>query len=152
MARMHSRRRGKSQSKKPDLATVPEWVTYTPQDVEEIIVKLAKDGNNPSTIGLILRDRYGIPDVRPLLGMKMTKVLEKNGAPLKLPEDIQSLINKSVALGTHVEKHKKDNHNRRGLFLIESKIRRLTKYYIRTGKLPKDWRYNAESARLLVSK
>jgi len=127
-------------------------VTYTPQDVEEIIVKLAKDGNNPSTIGIILRDRYGIPDVRPLLGMKMTAVLEKNGAPLKLPEDIQSLINKSVALSAHLEKHKKDNHNRRGLFLIESKIRRLTKYYIRSGKLPKDWRYDPQTARLLVSK
>jgi small subunit ribosomal protein S15 len=152
MARMHTRRRGKSRSKKPDRATVPEWVTYSPAEVEEIIVKLAKDGNNPSTIGRILRDRYGIPDVRPILGMKMTQVLVKNGTPLKLPEDIQCLINKSVALSTHVEKHKKDNHNKRGLFLIQSKIRRLTKYYIRSGKLPKDWRYDPQTARLLVSK
>ncbi|MFH1055260.1 MAG: 30S ribosomal protein S15 [Candidatus Altiarchaeota archaeon] len=152
MARMHSRRKGKSRSVKPDRDGTPEWVSYTPQEIEEIIVKLAKDGNNPSKIGLILRDQYGVPDVQSILGMKVTAVLEKNNLGLKLPEDMQNLINKSVALMVHFEKHKKDRHNQRGLHLIESKIRRLTKYYIRSGKLPKDWRYDPAKARLLVSK
>jgi small subunit ribosomal protein S15 len=149
---MHSRKGGKSKSKKPEREGVPEWVSYTPQDVEELIVKLSKEGQPPSKIGLLLRDQYGIPDVRPIMGMKLTQVLQKNGMGLKLPEDIQSLINKSVALRVHTDKHKKDNHNRRSLNLMESKIRRLVKYYIRSGKLPADWRYDAEKARLLVSK
>lgn len=152
MARMHSRKGGKSKSKKPDRQGVPEWVTYGPQDVEELIVKLTKEGNNPSRVGTILRDQYGIPDVRPIMGMKMQHVLAKNNLALKLPEDLQNLINKSVALRVHTDKHRKDNHNRRALNLMESKIRRLVKYYIGSGKLPDDWRYDSEKARLLVSK
>ena len=149
---MHSRRGGKSKSKKPDREGTPEWVTYGKQEVEELILKLSKEGNAPSKIGLLLRDQYGIPDVRPIMGMKLTQVLEKNEVRPKLPEDLQSLINKSVALMTHLEKHTRDNHNKRGLHLMESKIRRLTKYYIRSGKLPEDWRYDSEKARLLASK
>jgi small subunit ribosomal protein S15 len=149
---MHSRRKGKSKSVKPNREESPEWVTLSKQEIEEIIVKLAREGNTPSKIGLILRDQYGVPDVRPIMGMKLTHVLEKNSMGLKLPEDLQSLINKSVALSTHIGRHKKDNHNKRALLLMESKIRRLTKYYIRSGKLPEDWRYDPEQARLLVSK
>jgi len=149
---MHSRRKGKSKSVKPDREGVPEWVPYNKQEVEELILKLAKEGNNPSRIGLLLRDQYGVPDVRPIMGMKLTAVLEKNEMGLKLPEDLQNLINKSVALSSHINRHKKDNHNKRSLFLMESKIRRLTKYYVRSGKLPNGWRYDPEQARLLVSK
>jgi small subunit ribosomal protein S15 len=152
MARMHSRKGGKSKSVKPDREGVPEWVPYSKQEVEEIILKLFKEGNNPSRIGLLLRDQYGVPDVRPIMGMKLTHVLEKNNVGLKLPEDLQNIINKSVALRSHLDKHKKDTHNRRSMNLMESKIRRLSKYYIRSGKLPKDWRYDPEQARLLVSK
>jgi len=149
---MHTRRKGKSKSAKPDREGIPEWVTYNKAEVEELIVKLSKDGHIPSRIGLLLRDLYGIPDVRPIMGMKITQVLEKNKIVPKLPEDLQSLINSAVKLMAHLEKHKKDNHNRRGLFLMESKIRRLTKYYIRHGKLPADWRYDSDKARLLASK
>jgi small subunit ribosomal protein S15 len=149
---MHTRRKGKSKSKKPDRDGVPEWVTYSKQDVEELIVKMSKEGHPPSKIGLMLRDNYGIPDVRPIMGMKLTQVLKKNKIEPSLPEDLQSLINKAVGLMAHTEKHKKDNHNRRGLNLMESKIRRLTKYYVRSGRLPEDWRYDSEKAKLLASK
>lgn len=149
---MHARKKGSSKSKRPKQDSVPEWVGYSKEEVAELIVKLSKDGNSPSKIGLILRDQYGIPDVRPIIGKKITKVLEENNMGLSLPEDLQSLINKSVALRVHIEKHSHDRHNKRGLHLIESKIRRLTKYYRRSGKLPADWRYDPEKARLLVSK
>jgi small subunit ribosomal protein S15 len=149
---MHTRRKGKSKSKKPDRQGTPEWVTYSKPEVEELIVKLSKDGHTPSKIGLMLRDLYGIPDIRPIMGMKVTQVLEKNSIQPKLPEDLQNIINSAVSLMTHLEKHTKDNHNKRGLFLMESKIRRLSKYYIRSGKLPKDWRYSSEKAKLLASK
>lgn len=149
---MHSRKKGKSKSVKPDRSSVPEWVPYGAAELEELIVKLAKDGNTPSRIGLILRDQHGVPDVRPIVGVKLTQVLARNKLGLKIPEDMQSLINRAVALMDHVGSHKRDNHNKRALHLIESKIRRLTKYYTRSGKLPADWRYDKETARLLVSK
>jgi small subunit ribosomal protein S15 len=149
---MHSRRKGRSKSKKPSREGSPDWVSLSKAEVEELIIKLAKDGNNPSKIGLILRDQYGVPDVRPIIGCKITKVLEDNKMGLKLPEDLQSLINKAVALNNHLDKNSRDKHNRRGLMLIESKIRRLSKYYIREGKLEKGWRYDPEKARLIATK
>jgi ribosomal protein S15P/S13E len=33
---------------------------------------------------------------------------------------------------------------------MESKIRRLSKYYVRTGKLPDTWKYTLEDAKLMV--
>ena len=152
MARMHTRRKGRSKSKKPDREDVPDWVSYGKQELEELIVKLAKEGHSPSKIGLLLRDQYGVPDVKQIMEAKLNHVLEKNNMSPKLPEDLQSMINKAVALMVHLDRHSRDRHNRRGLNLIESKIRRLGKYYIREGKLPSDWRYNPEKARLLSTK
>jgi len=149
---MHARKKGKSGSTKPVREESPDWVSYSKDEVEELIIKLSKDGNAPSKIGLVLRDQYGIPDVRAIMGKKVTKVLESNNMGLKLPEDLQNLINKAVALNTHLDKHSRDRHNKRSQILIESKIRRLAKYYKRGGKLPKDWRYDPQKARLLVSK
>ncbi|MBU0762298.1 MAG: 30S ribosomal protein S15, partial [Candidatus Altiarchaeota archaeon] len=122
------------------------------EEIEELVLKLAKEGNAPAKIGLVLRDQYGIPDVKALTGTKITKILSAKDMGLSVPEDLQSLINKAVLLDNHLQKHINDRHNKRALMLVESKIRRLTKYYIGSGKLPKDWRYDMEKARLLVSK
>ena len=35
---------------------------------------------------------------------------------------------------------------------IESKIWRLTKYYIRKGSLPQGWRYDAKQAKLIIKR
>ena len=49
-----------------------------------------------------------------------------------------------------MEKNKKDYVAKRGLQLTESKIKRLTKYYKRVGKLPENWKYDREKVKLLV--
>jgi small subunit ribosomal protein S15 len=63
MARVYSRKKGRSGSKKPMQKTAP-WVKLKPDEVEEIIVKLAKKGQSSSQIGLTLRDQYGVPSIR----------------------------------------------------------------------------------------
>lgn len=70
MARMHARKRGRSGSKRPVRKEVPEWVQYTPEQVEQLVVELAKKGYQSAQIGLILRDTYGIPDVKLITGKK----------------------------------------------------------------------------------
>ncbi|HDI10435.1 MAG TPA: 30S ribosomal protein S15, partial [Euryarchaeota archaeon] len=60
------------------------------------------------------------------------------------------LIKRAVNLREHLDKHPKDLHSRRGLILIESKIRRLVKYYVNKGVLPEGWKYDPEQAKLLV--
>ncbi|ENN95616.1 30S ribosomal protein S15P [Methanocaldococcus villosus KIN24-T80] len=150
MARMHARKRGKSGSKRPPRKEVPEWVKYTPEEVENLVVELAKKGYQSAQIGLILRDSYGIPDVKLITGKKISRIMKEHGLYPKVPEDLLNLMRRAVNLRKHLEQHPKDLHSKRGLQLIESKIKRLVKYYKRKGVLPQDWRYTPETARLLV--
>jgi len=141
MARMHARRRGKSGSKHPVEKSHPEW-SLKPEEIEEKIIKLAEEGKPPAMIGLILRDVYGVPDVKAALGKKLTKVLAEHGMAPKIPEDLSNLLDKRNNLIKHLNKHPKDLHNRRRLQLIEAKIKRLVKYYKREEKLPEKWSYS----------
>lgn len=141
MARMHARRRGKSGSKHPVERQHPEW-SLKPEEIEELIIKMAEEGKQPATIGLILRDSYGVPDVKAALGKKITKVLEEHDLLPEIPEDLSNLLDKRANLMKHLAENKRDLHNRRRLQLIEAKIRRLVKYYKREGRLPEKWRYS----------
>ena len=132
------------------MANKPEWVEYSTEEIEELILKLTKEGNSTSKIGIILRDQYGIPDVKLITGQKITKILEKHDQGLEYPEDLMNLIRRAVNIRDHLGENPKDLHTRRGLRIIESKIRRLVKYYTREGVLPEGWRYDPRSAALLV--
>ena len=60
------------------------------------------------------------------------------------------LIRRVVNIIDHLKENPKDLHGKRGLTIIESKIRRLGKYYLREGQLPEGWRYDPTEAALLV--
>nr|MDO8116184.1 30S ribosomal protein S15 [Candidatus Sigynarchaeota archaeon] len=90
MARMHARRRGQSGSTRPAIKSVPEWVTFSPREVEELVISLGREGYAPAMIGLILRDSYGIPLVKTITGKKVTKILEENGLKTELPDDLRN--------------------------------------------------------------
>lgn len=150
MARMHSRRRGKHGSKKPLASAVKSHVKLKSQEIEKIVLKLEKEGMMPSKIGLTLRDKYGIPSVPEMTGKTVTEILVENKQNPEIPEDIFNLMKKAAKVRKHLEVAKKDNLSRRGLLLVESKISRLSKYYIRTGKLPGTWKYSPEKAKLLI--
>lgn len=150
MARMYSRKKGKSGSKRPSV--VGGFVGYSKDEIERLVVKLSQDGLSTAQIGLVLRDQYGIPLVRAATGRSVTKILEENKIIQQIPEDLFNLIKKAVSLHAHLEKNKRDFHSKRGLALLESKIRRLVKYYVKTKKLPQDWKYKPESAKLIVQR
>ena len=150
MARMHARRRGKSGSKRKYRENHPEWSTLNPKEVENKVIELAKEGYQPSVIGMILRDQYAVPSVKVATGNSITEILEKHGLKPEIPEDLRSLIIKAIRVKKHLDEHKKDMSNKRSLQLIESKIRRLVKYYKRTNKLPEGWKYSLGEAKLLV--
>jgi small subunit ribosomal protein S15 len=151
MGRMYSGKHGKSGSKKPSKITKKIWIRYTDKEVESIIVKLAKSGKTPSQIGLVLRDSYGVPDVRALGIKTITDVVKENHLLTKLPEDLTALIKKDIELMKHLEQNKKDFSAKRGMILTESKIGRLVKYYQSKKVLPKEWKYTREKAKLLIS-
>ena len=146
MARMHSRAKGISGSKKPLKKTLTTWVRYKPKEVELLIGKMAKDGKTSSEIGLVLRDTYGIPDVKTLTGKNITKILAEKKLTAEVPEDLRALIKKAAMIRKHMEDNKQDKPALRGLQLTESKINRLVKYYKGTGRLPIKWKYDPRKA------
>ena len=148
MARIHSHRHGKSHQTRPSTKTAPAWVTTTPDDARAAIVKLAKEGTTPSLIGQILRDDYGVPLVKPLLGKSVGEVVAEGKASMKIPEDLQDLIDRALRVQKHLEEHKSDKKNVHSLELIEAKIYRLSKYYKEKGILSDDFKYTAVVAQL----
>lgn len=152
MARMYSHKRGKSGSKKPAIKRKPGWIKMDKNKIEALVVDLARKRYNQAMIGTILRDQYGIPDVKTATGKRIGQILKEAGEASELPDDMMNLLKKAVNLREHLEKNKADKHSRRGLQNLESKIRRLGKYYIRKGKLPKDWKYDPTRAKLIIQK
>lgn len=148
MAKRYSRAHGQSGSKKPETTEVPSWMNYKPKEAEMIVVKLAKEGNSSSKIGMILRDSYGIPDIKILTGKTLSKILEEKNQVPDIPEDLMAVIRKSINLSKHLEENHKDFTAKRGLQLTDSRVKRLVEYYKKTNKLPKDFKFDRESIKL----
>ena len=143
---MPKKEKGRSHSTRPVTKRPPSWCKYTPDEVIALVVKLAREGNPPSKIGVILRDQYGIPLVKPIVGKGIVEILKENGLAPKIPEDLENLLRKAARIAAHLEKNRKDKHNKRALQLVESKIHRLSEYYKEKGVLPPNWKYKAAIA------
>ena len=149
MARMHSRKKGKSGSSKPKSA-VPSWVSYTSEEVEKLVVKYSKEGKSMSEIGMILRDKYGVPNAKTITNKSLGKIVSENGLSKEIPEDLLNLIRKLVMIQSHLEKNKKDQTAKRGFILTDSKIRRLGNYYKKTKVLSADWKLNRDRLKMYL--
>lgn len=150
MARMHARRRGKSGSQRPLITENPVWVPLNKDEIEERIVAMGKDGIPAARIGLLLRDQYAVPDVKLATGKTVLDILMENDLQPTIPDDLIALMRKAINLQTHLMENKKDLANKRNLQMVESKIRRIVKYYKREGTLPADWKYSISNAELLI--
>ena len=143
---MGKREKGSSRSIRPVSKRPPEWCKYTPEEVEAIVAKLAKEGHAPSAIGVILRDQHGIPLVKPIVGQTITHILRDVELAPSIPEDLETLLKKAARLHVHIGKNRRDQHNKRALQIIEARIYKLSRYYKREGSLPPDWKYKANIA------
>jgi len=123
MGRMHTHRHGKSHSIRPAVLRAPSWITQSPAEIEELVVKYSKDGLTPSQIGIKLRDQHSIPLIKSITKKSMDQILEENDL-------------------------KADNRNVRSLELIEAKVHRLSVYYKRIGRIDKTWKYKSVVAQL----
>ncbi len=148
MTRQYSHKKGKSHSTRPVYKLSPQWVTYTPEEVASLIIKMATDEIVPSRIGIKLRDEYGIPLQKQITGKTITEILKENNIIPKTPPDLENLIRKAMKLQEHLKTHKKDGKNVRSMELAEARIHRLSKYYKEKGLLDKSWRYKTIIAQL----
>ena len=152
MARMHARKKGKSSSRRPFLTENPKWVPLGAAEIEDLVSKLAADGNGAAKIGLLLRDQHGVPNVKLATGKTVSQILKEKGQAPKLPEDLGSLLKKVISLDAYLKHNPRDLHNKRNLHLLEAKIRRLERYYKRTGAIPESWKYTLDRAELELSR
>ena len=145
-----SKTKGSSHSIRPMESGAPKWVKASSEEVESTIIDLAKKGVPQSQIGVMLRDQYGVPLTKQVTGKKLGKVLSDRKAAPELPEDVLNLIKHARSIRAHLEEHPKDMSSKHGLQMLESKIIRLAKYYIASGRLPRGWKYSPEKASILV--
>jgi small subunit ribosomal protein S15 len=148
MAKMHSKKRGTSGSKKPLHKTKPTWLRMKDKELEMLIVKLSKEGKSTSQIGLELRDSYGIPDVKSIAGKRIGEILADKGHTPKLPEDLLALMRNAANVRRHLESNDQDMPALRGMQLTDAKIKRLIKYYKGIGRLPIDFKYDPTQLKL----
>lgn len=149
MARLHSRKRGKSSSKRPRSNTAKAWVRLSKEEITELVTRLAKEGKTEAQIGLELRDRHAVPSVRAVVGKSMTQMLREAKMAREYPSDLLDLVRRAMRLRKHLAENRRDRANKIKLAHVESKIKRLVRYY-RGKKLPADWKYDPEQAALLV--
>lgn len=142
MARMHSRKKGKSGSRAQFQRSFHPWVEMSNDEIKETIVKLKNEGTPKSLIGIKLRDQYGIPSTKYMFGQKLGVFLEEQGLTDEMPEDLNNLIVKYKKIKRHNELNRNDTTNSRNGALIMAKIIRLVRYYKKKGTLPQEWRLN----------
>ena len=152
MARLHSRKKGKSGSTRPARLEKPAWIERSAEEVEAEVIKNAKKGFTKSIIGMRLRDAYGVPLTKVITGKKIGQILQENGISDPLPEDLKDLIKKALQIRNHLEKNFKDLDSKKGLQRTESKIYRLIKYYKKKKVLAQDFKYDSNKIRTLVAK
>lgn len=146
---MPKQEKGRSHSTRPVSNRPPSWCSYQPEEVEALIIKLAKEGHSPSRIGTILRDQHAIPLEKQITSKTITQILKDTELAPSIPEDLGNLLKKASKLSVHLEKNKKDLNNKLALQDMEAKIHRLSKYYKRKGVLPQKWKYEPEAASLI---
>jgi small subunit ribosomal protein S13e len=105
---------------------------------------------NPSQIGVVLRDMYGIPKAKFITGSKVLRLLKLAGLSPAIPEDLYSLVKKAVSMRKHLEHNRKDKECKFHLILVESRIHRLARYYRDSSKLPVTWKYASNTASTLL--
>ncbi len=145
---MPKQEKGMSHQTRPVTKRPPAWCRYTAEEVEALIIKLAKEGHPPSTIGIILRDQHGIPLATPITGKSITQILKERKMASSLPEDLENLLRQATRLHVHYDKNKADLHNKRAMQITEAKIYKLSRYYKKRGVLPADWKYTPKAIAL----
>ena len=139
MARMHSRKRGKSGSHKDYTEDPRKFVTHSDAEIVDTLVALKKEGLTKSQIGIKLRDHYGVASTKAILGKKIGDILKENGLQDQVPEDLMHLIKSYQNASRHNAINTKDRASIRSAALIMSKILRLVRYYKSNGYIPTEW-------------
>ena len=130
----------------------PSWLTVDEKSVNDAVVELARKKTRLSDIGMILRDKYGVPDIKLVTGKGLKETITDMGIQMDLPDDLRDMMIKALRLHEHLDKNKKDMRAKRDVVVTESRIKSLAQYYIKKNVLPSNWRYSVDTAKLLIGR
>jgi small subunit ribosomal protein S15 len=150
LARLHTRKHGKSKSRKPAQADVR--LDADKAKVEKAILEYSKEGLSAAAIGQRIKEKHDAGYLKPLLGKRLNQFLMEKGTKKTIPDDMMALMRKAVGMHKHLDANKRDVYGRLRLARVEAKIWRLSKYYRESGKLPVDWKYDPAQAALMIKK
>lgn len=104
----------------------PLWNKLKYEEIEKLVVDMAKKGMSLEMIGLVLRDKYGIPTTR-VYGKKLGIILKSHG--IEQRPDLKNVNKKLDILKKHLEKNKKDRKSKRALSTLTGRLEKLKRYY-----------------------
>ncbi|MFH1425426.1 MAG: hypothetical protein ABIG28_01705 [archaeon] len=102
----------KDEEKKEEKDSKPSWVKMKSSDLENLVVGYAKEGKSLGQIGLLLRDKHGIPKTK-LLGKRIIDILNDKGVEFKGEKQIAG--ERVQKLKNHIAKNKHDHPASRAL-------------------------------------
>src|SRR5207237_8689758 len=108
VCRLDSGKRGSSVLTRPVSRRPAACCEYEPEEVEVLVLKLSKEGNSPSLIGQILRDKYGIPLVSQVVGRRLEHIIPEESRK-KLHEDMEKLLRQETSDIRYLEKNRTDS-------------------------------------------
>jgi small subunit ribosomal protein S15 len=83
-----------------------DWVKIKPAELEKIIIDLYKQGESTAKIGIILRDKHGVPKTRLIGGKRISQILKE--AKIKISPEKEIIQKRIDALNAHIGKNKHD--------------------------------------------
>jgi len=101
-----------------------DWIKIKPAEVEKIVTELCKQNETPAKIGMVLRDKYGIPKAK-LLGRKVTKIIKD--ANLSVKSEKEQILAKIEIIKKHLELNKHDMPAKRYLTKLLWSLERIDK-------------------------
>ena len=140
MAKMHSRGKGRSCSMRPYSSTAPTFMKGTIAEIKNHIIAMAKKNHQPAQIGAVVRDEYGVGNVKDILGCSLLEFLRENNCAPAIPTEIENLIERVNTIRKHLSQYKKDNSAKYRLILTTSKLHRLMRYYKQKNVIPSNWK------------
>ncbi len=103
----------------------PTWVKMKESELKKVILELSET-NAPSKIGIILRDRYGIPTTR-VFGKKLKAYLNELG--IERNEDLENATKKVEKMKEHLKNNITDRKTKHKLQRAQSRLNIIKKYF-----------------------
>jgi len=109
----------------------PKWLKLSEVELKKIITELIKTEEQPAKIGLILRDKYGVPTTR-VYGKKLAVYLREAGLTTNI--EVKNAEKKFERMKEHLKENITDRKTKHKLQKAQSRMNIIRKYAAKKKK------------------